>query len=358
MADGHGSAVLFTGSAVSSGGGAGGTGSGGGTGGGSTSGSGGTTAPPPPPPPPVGTTGTSNVPPSIDDSGASDVSVAMMTYLNQLPPGVAAVLKPTGIYRVDQALKLQNRRNFAINGQGGSIRAHGTGFDENYSVLYFVSFGGGNAGVTIHNLDLRGSSPTPGQFHSGQEGQHGILIDGGNGFEIYAVTGSAFWGDFIEVNSGASNIRAHGCTCSTTGRNGISVITGSHVEFDHNVLQRMGYMPFDIEPNTINQPSSFLDIHDNETHEWTNAFFAIDGSGTGADLHDIFVRNNNSIGKSIATVITGPGRKRNIGFTGNAGAGSAALTAQHVDGLVVQHNNGLGSVGLIDCPGAVTTPNP
>ena len=122
-----------------------------------------------------------------------------------------------------------------------------------------MSYGGGNSGIQVRNFNLVGSDPTPGYVQlGGQEGQHGILVDGGTNFEIDHNTFSAAFGDGVEVNSGASGVHIHDNTFTNTGRNGLSVIWGNHVEFDHNTLGHMGYMPFDVEPNTL-QPA--VELH-------------------------------------------------------------------------------------------------
>ena len=230
-----------------------------------------------------------------------------MSFIASVPNGSTIVFKAGGTYRVNVALKISGKTNVTFNGNGATIKAVGTGYNENYSLFYFVSYGGGNSGIKVRNFNLVGSDPTPGTFSSGQEGQHGILVDGGTNFEIDHNTFSAAFGDGVEVNSGASGVHIHDNTFTNTGRNGLSVIWGNHVEFDHNTLGHMGYMPFDVEPNTSSQPSSFISIHDNATGYWSNAFFAVDGSSTGAAIHDISVTNNTSTGMSLLTVVVGPG---------------------------------------------------
>lgn len=281
------------------------------------------------------------MPSSIDSSGATDVSSALMSFIAGVPSGSTIVFKAGGTYRINLALKISGKRNITFNGNGATLKAGGSGYNENYSLFYFVTYGGGNSGITVRNFNLVGNSPTPGTFISGKEGQHGILVDGGTNFDISDNTASALYGDFVEVNSGASGVRAHDNVVTNTGRNGLSVIWGNNVEFDHNTLGHMGYMPFDVEPNTASQPSSFINIHDNATGYWSNAFFAVDGSQTGAAIHDISVTNNVSTGKSLLTVVTGPGRKQNIVFSGNRStviSGGPVLQFSRVDGLTVTGN--------------------
>lgn len=317
-------------------------------------------APTPPVPPVVGTP----VPATIDATGKTDVTAPLTAFLLSLPQGSTALFPPNGTYRLNSAVKLGGRVNLTLEGQGCTLSAAGLGYNENYSLLYFQTFPGTNAGVKIRNLKLVGNSPTPGTFISGKEGQHGILIDGGTNFEITGCTFSNMYGDGIEVNSGASGVHAHGNTYTNIGRNAVSVITGSNVEVDHETIGKVGYCVFDVEPNTgplkvppsPNQPSVNVSFHDNTAQTWGNAFFALDGSSTGSTFTDISVVNN-TCQKSLETVVTGPGRKTRVTFTGNKGTTPAVVSFIHCDQLVVTGNTGV-TVGVTDCPAAKVGPNP
>jgi len=283
------------------------------------------------------------------------VAAALSSYINGLPSGSTVVFRAGGTYRVDSAIKLGGRTNLTLEGQGATIAARGSGYNENYSLFYFQTFPGTNSGIKIRNFNLVGNSPTPGTFIAGKEGQHGVLIDGGSDFEVSGNTGSGLYGDFVEVNSGASGVRIYDNNVANVGRNYVSIITGSRIEVDHNTFPRAGYMPFDIEPNTASQPSSYIDIHDNLTGSWSNAFFALDGSHTGASIHDVTVRNNISIGRSLLTVVNNGGTTRNatIVFSGNRSDTAAAgpvLRFAYVDGLTVSGNvQPLSSGSLVSC---------
>lgn len=309
---------------------------------------------------------TFDVPAYIDATGATDVAVPLANWINSLPGDCTVRFNPSGVYKLLSALKLVHRSNMTFEGQNAQLKALGSGYNENYSIFYFQASSGGSTGIIIHNFRLIGNSPTPGTFISGQEGQHCVLVDGGSNFEIFGCTMTNTYGDGVEVNSGASHVRAHDNTFNNIGRNALSVIWGNHVEFDHNTVGHMGYMPFDVEPNTSSQPCSYISIHDNNTAYWFNAWFAVDGSGTGAAISDISVFNNVSTGKSLLTVVVGPGRKPRISITGNSSNVSAAgpiFQFTHVDGVTVQHNNQPLSSGALtstspDCTAVVVSPNP
>lgn len=285
------------------------------------------------------------VPASIDATGHSDVAVSLAAFINGLAPNTTVQFKAGAIYAVASAVKIGGRTNLDLEGNGATIKsiAPASGFNENFSEFYFQTFPGTNTGISIRGFKLIGSDPNPGTFVGGKEGQMGILVDGGNGFDISGNTFSANWGDGVEVNSNATNVRVHGNTITSTGRNAISVIWGNHVEFDHNVITAVGYLPFDVEPNTASEPCSFINLHDNAAGTWGDAFFALDGSHTGAAIHDVSVVNNTETGKSLLAIVNngGTGRNQNIVFTGNTSNVSASgpvLQFAHVDGLTVTGN--------------------
>ena len=206
--------------------------------------------------------------------------------------------------------------------------------------------------MTVRDFNLVGNDPTPNTFVGGKEGAMGILVDGGANFDIYGNTFSASWGDGVEVNSAASGVHVHNNTFVSAGRNAISVIWGNHVEFDHNTISAVGYVVFDVEPNTSSQPSSFINIHDNTSGRWSDAWLAVDGSNTGAAISDITVANNVSSGKSLLTVIDAAnGRKQRISFTNNRSdtmSSGPVLLFANIDTLTVMGNVQPLSSGTID----------
>lgn len=301
------------------------------------------------------------VPSSIDATGHSDVTTALAAFLNAQPANTTVVFPSTAIYTVSSALKLGGRVGLDLEGNGATIRSTATGTNENFSVFYFQTFPGTNTNDSVHGFKLIGSDPTPGTFVGGKEGQMGVLVDGGKGFDIANNTFSSSWGDAVEVNSGASNVHVHDNVILSAGRNAISVIWGNHVEFDHNQVTGVGYVVFDVEPNTSSEPSSFISIHDNASGSWSDAWFAVDGSNTGAVISDISVLNNTSVGKSLLTVINAStGRKQRISVSGNVSnvaAGGPVFRFAHIDGLLASGNVEPLSSGSLysvtDCPGAI-----
>lgn len=313
----------------------------------------------------------------IDFSGVTNVQVALQAALNGVTNGTAG--NPTlvyfpcnGAYKIDQALKLQNRQyiTFAMQGCTITSSALAANFNENYSIFYFVTFGGTNSHVTLYGGNLVGSSTSEGVFVSGKEGQHGVLTDGGNNFEIYNMTSRKMWGDFLETNSNVDGVNCHDNHIINTGRNAFSDIWGKNVEFHHNLIDSSGYMPFDVEPNNSTEPCSFVNIHHNSgAMLWTNLFFACEGGGFGAAIHDISVEDNVSTGSSIRSQfnpnVASAVHEQNVQFNRNQGAGTLSVgqvTFRLIDGLNatgnIQSVTGHGALcATTSCTAAVITPN-
>jgi len=303
----------------------------------------------PTPTPTAPPTGSVLVPSSIDATGRSDVSAALSSFIRGVGANKTILFPAGGTYALATAIKVGGLSNLVLEGNGVTLKATGSGTNENYSLLYFQ---GANSGLTVRDFNLVGNDPTPNTFVGGKEGAMGILVDGGSNFDIYGNTFSASWGDGVEVNSGATGVHVHNNTFISAGRNAISVIWGNHVEFDHNTITAVGYVVFDVEPNTSSEPCSFINIHDNTSGRWSDAWFAVDGSNTGAAISDISVANNTSAGKSLLTVINAAnGRKQRISFTNNRsdtmGSGPVLLFA-NIDGLTVMGNVQPLSSGTID----------
>lgn len=303
------------------------------------------------------------IPGDIDDTGATDVADLLEAYLNSQAPGSIVYFNPNGIYRCDRALKLFSVNQVRFEGQSCTIDgSHGTDYTENGSIFYTRG-----SGLKFHGFNLVGSSPTPGTFISGHEGQHGFLVDGGDDIEIWGNTCIAMFGDFVEINSGATNWSVHNNSVPNTGRNGLSVIYGNNGTFFNNDLPHCGYMPVDIEPNTSSETCHDIDAYANAIGYWSNLAFATDGSATGAAIFNIKFRDNAFTGSTMATEVnpSHPGREVNIGITGNSSdtpAPGPVIQLWNVDGVTVTGNTQPLSSGVLVattlCTLVTESPNP
>lgn len=332
-----------------------------------------TPTPTPTPTPPPG--GAVPLPPSVIAMALTgvDASGAISNFLAQVANGATVIIPDK--YRLDSHVSIVGKSKLTLDFVGtGQLWCRGTGYNENFSALYFKSFSGGNHGCKVRNGHLIGSSPTPGVFVSGKEGQHGILADGGSDYEFDRMLIEGMWGDAVEVNSHADKVAIHDLTVPNIGRNALSVIMGTNVELWNFVFGQMGYMPFDIEPNQPGEDSAFVSIHDGTVDNFTNCFFAADGPSkpNDSDVHDVKLERVTVTGHGVggprkANLLTivdivATKRRKNFVFrdlTCLVPVTGVQFKMAHVDGLTiasVRDPNGPVQVSYPDCPGAVIAP--
>lgn len=288
-----------------------------------------------------------NVPTSIDSTGATDVTAALNNWIASVPDCRTIVFPAGKTYHLNQGIQIANRHNLIFDGNGSTLRAYGAA-SNNLSSPFAIGhtyggfWAGGNTYITIHNFNIVGNSPTPGVFGGGEQ-ESAIVFDGGSNLEAYGNTISAVFGDGLYVGSGVNGVSYHDNHIITAGRNGFSSISSTNVVIENNQFDKVGYVTFDIEPNTSSEPSSFITIRNNTGGTWGQEFFALDGSHTGASIHDITVTGNVMTGKPLTTIVNNghTTRNANIIFTNNTSNVSATgpvLMFYYVDGLTVTGN--------------------
>ena len=314
--------------------------------------------PTPTPAPTPTATGGVPVPGSIDATGATDVSAALNGWIATVPDGSTILFKAGGTYRLSQGIQIANRHGLTFAGNGATLRSTGSGSDQLASLFvmghqYGSYWRFGNTDITVRDFTLLGNDPTPGSYGGG-ESQAGMEIEGVAGLDVSNVTVRAVYGDGFKVGDQSSGVVIHDSHVVSAGRNGVSIISASQTTVRDSAFDTIGYVTFDVEPNTSSQPSDTLLFTNNTAGTWGAEFFALDGSHTGAAINNVTVTGNVVSGKSLSTFVDNGGttRNRNITFTGNSGATSGVLTFRHVDGLTVGTNS-LATYAISDCTNVV-----
>ncbi len=294
-----------------------------------------TPVPTPTPTPPVSGI---PVPASVDATGGSDASAALIAFIGSVPDGSTIVFRAGATYRLDAAIKFAHRRNLTLAGNGATLRGHG-GTTEASSLFWLGSYGGVNSGIVIRDFSLVGNSTTPGVYQGGKEGAHAILVDGGSGIDLSRVTVSGVWGDCLYVGGSADGVTFHDATCRSNGRNGVTITSGSNVTVQRVAFDAAGYCTFDIEPNQASEAARSIRFLDNTAGTWSNSFLSAEGAA-GSVVSGVTVSGNTVTGRSLLTVI-GLARRQNVVFTNNRSSVAAAgpvLRFAHVDGLTISGN--------------------
>jgi hypothetical protein len=312
------------------------------------------------------TTRTVTVPASIDATGSSDVSTALMGFIHSVPDGSLINFPSAAIYRIDKAVEFSSRHNLILDGNGCTLKYTSvTGTGESHSLLHDSIAG---SDIWIRNFVLIGSSThpgvyTPGTSPTGGENQDGVVVQSDR-FEISGCTVSKVWGDGFYVTGSPSDVWIHDNHVISAGRQGLSIISGTNVIAEHNAFDTVGFITFDVEPNFASESSTNIIFRNNTAGTWGYSFFAVVGNPTSSTLDRVVVDGNTVTGSSLSTYVDNRGGARitHITFTNNAGGKATAgpvLQFSHVDGLTVTGNVQPLSSGVLpsitDSTGVVTS---
>ena len=302
-----------------------------------------------------------SVPATIDATGVSDASPDLLAFIAGVPDGSTIVFAAGATYRLNHGLVLTNRHNLVLEGNGATLKAAGSGSAVTDSPF---ALDDGDTGITIRDFTIVGDNPDSGSkiYHSGSENQMGIAMYGAKNVEIANVTISHTWGDCLYVAAtGAGNVWSdtvwfHDSSCSLAGRDGVAIVSGSHVTIENNHFDTLGMHVLDIEPDTSIGGGTFVTFRTNVVgiyglgSVYTGYFFAADGAA-GSTIHDVTVTGNTVAGnphdgydgsiRGLSTTVE-VARRANIIFTNNTSSqtiGGPVLLFAHVDGLTVSGNS-------------------
>jgi hypothetical protein len=206
------------------------------------------------------TTGTYNVPSSIDATGATDASTALNAWTETVPDGSTLSFPAGATFRLDQGLLLAGRSNIVLVGNGAELRLQGAGDDEAATAFLLR----GSDHVAIRDFVVVGNNPNTTTLFAegGLENQHVVGLSGWYGgaasshVEISEVTASHVYGDgaYLEgrnVDPGdpSRHVWIHHNDWSYIGRNAISSINVTDLLVEDNEFDKIGGAAWDIEPN-------------------------------------------------------------------------------------------------------------
>ena len=314
---------------------------------------------------PPNTNATYTVPNSIDDSGATDVYRELNNWIDGVPNGSVIVFPADGTFKLSQGIKLGNRNNLVIRGNGSTLRLTGSGGDHQSSAFvigwsYRLGYWtGGNAHIAISNFTVVGTDPTPGTFGGG-ENQQAIRCNGSTFIEVSNITVRAVYGDGAFLDN-CNDVWVHDTHVVTAGRNGLTVIKGQRVLGENNSYDTVGYATFDLEPNFASEASADITFRNNTAGTWQNGigFVSVDGAARGADIRRVTITGNTVTGRALQIYVDNKdgvngnpnGRMRNITVSDNQGPAGGVLRFRNIDGLWVLGNDG--TLTINDCTDVV-----
>jgi hypothetical protein len=290
---------------------------------------------------------TSEVPPTIDASGTSDVTAQLQRFVDSVPDGATVVFPHGATYRIDGTLEFRDRWRLTVEGNGASLEAGARGGPNRAHVR--LTDGGD---WTIRNLTVRGANRADGHFDPNYQWQHGFDMRGVQGARLDHVTIEDVLGDDIYIGLSTTrprwsqDISIIDSTGMGSGRMAIAITAGRRITVDGGLWSKPGLSTFDVEPNGRPGGADRIVI-ENATLGPGARDRALDITGDGP-VSNVTMRNNFLAGRPLhVRVDQGQERPRNIAIEGNtsrvtfSGPPPAAMIFRNTDGVTVTGNTQL-----------------
>jgi hypothetical protein len=195
--------------------------------------------------------------------------------------------------------------------------------------------------VSFRNMTLVGSYANGGVHDYNLQWAHGIELRGTDAV-IENVSMSDLAGDCVYFGLGAdrSSGEMRDSSCRRIGRNAVSVVAGDDITVERVTTDRIGYIAFDVEPNTGSGNGSSNVVFDSNTigSYYMKAYTVIGN----APVNDQRFTNNHIVGQGLKIgVVNRTYRPQQVKITGNSSdtvASPAAMNIDGVDGLTVSAN--------------------
>lgn len=307
------------------------------------------------------------VPPSIDATGATDVTDQLQTFFNQLPKGATIDFAPTAVYRCEDTVTLGAKTAITLNFNYSRLVATTLGYRERTHLAI-----SGCKGIRIVKPDIKGANPHSGldaaAYNPLYEAQHGIRIWQSVGVVIDRPRITNVWGDWLYVgrknphNPWSSWVHVNAPYCRDNGRIGMSIIAAAVVGVTAPDFDRMRRSVFDIEPDS-NSDGAYAVVVDGAGKSrigkcHTGYLFA--SKGSAGPVENILFRGLRLVGHDLNAQVVSPEgsrSKRNIRFEGNRTDQTSERTPlrfTRVDGVTVKGNTipmkrGVPALATTDC---------
>ncbi|MFL5755227.1 MAG: hypothetical protein ACJ77N_02925 [Chloroflexota bacterium] len=274
---------------------------------------------------------------NVDATGATDVTSAVQSFIDGSPNGSVVCFKAGGTYKVNGQVHLSNRQGITLDGNGATVyqAVRGT------SSIVLVDYG--STDITIRNLTIQGSNPSPGLWSLTYEHNHGLDLRGTlrvdvGGVRVVNVGGDGFYlaGGYLPGGAfrWADSIHVHDSLVDGTGRMGVAVTDGlSNTVIDHSTFRHIAYYTLDFEANGhvfsgVAAGAVHVRFSDNTlgsqpysaggSGQPTGHLFVVTGTSGGGPADDIEVSRNSVSGRAVDVgVYNNGGLRRNIRVVDN-----------------------------------------
>ena len=289
---------------------------------------------PAPTPTPTPTEPVHAVPSSVPSGCSADATGALLAWIATVPDGATMQLGAGACYRIEGTLELRGRR-VAVDGNGATLRSFAS------PTAQRAIWRAWDSEIALRDLTIAGSYADGGVHDATLQHAHAIDLRGTRA-TIERVAMSDVAGDcvYFGLGTGRSSGMVRDSSCRRTGRNGVSVTAGDDIRVERVTTDRIGYIAFDVEPNTGPGFGSERVVFDSNTigTYFMKAYTIIGNAPVSAQAFT----NNRVIGDSLRIGVTDRlHRPRGVTISGNTSdtAGpNNALSLYGVTGLRVTGN--------------------
>jgi hypothetical protein len=297
--------------------------------------------------------------PDLDPTGRTDITNALNTYLAGLPPGSVVQLSPGARYKAEGVIRLIDRTDLTIEGNGAVIFATTDGRDfvppedlkrEWPRARSHVEITGGS-NIVIQDLTIDGANPDAGSesgaYSADLEGQHGFDVRAVDGLILDHVTVTDTYGDFVYLGPKgrwSSNVTIKNSHFERSGRQGIAITGAENVTVMDSYIGEVGRSVIDLEPGTAAGGAMHILFTRNTFGPCRHLLLA--AAGAGPDVSDVSLIGNRmtGIGLKIKINAADGSRRSNFRIVDNHSEQRlslpvAAIRFYRVDGIEVRGNH-------------------
>jgi hypothetical protein len=280
------------------------------------------------------TSATYTVPPSVPAGCSSDATSQILSWIDSVPDDSTLSFGTGACYRIEGTLEFRDRE-LALDGNGSTFRPFNPPSGQR------AMWRAWNSTISFREMTLVGSYANGGTLTDSLQWAHGIDLRGTHGV-VDDVSISDLAGDCVYFGLGASRSSGavYDSSCRRIGRNAVSVVAGNDIRVERMITNRIGYIAFDVEPNTgPGNGAARVSFDSNAIGSYQMKAYTVIGN---APVSDVDFTNNRMVGQGLRIgVVNKSHRPRRLTINGNSSDTATAHNAmnlQSVDDLTIRRN--------------------
>jgi hypothetical protein len=248
------------------------------------------------------------------------------SWIDSVPDDATAAFAAGACYRIEGTLELSDRL-LTIDGNGSTFRSLNAPTSQRAIWRLWDS------NVALREMTIDGSYANGGSFSEGLQHAHGIDLRGTHAVvEDVAISDVA--GDCVYF--GLGDARSSGVVrdsaCRRISRNAVSVTAGDDIRVERVTTDRIGYIAFDVEPNSSAGFGSSRVVFDSNTiGSYFMKAYTVIGN---APVSEQEFTNNRVVGQGLKIgVVDRTHRPEGLLIAGNSTDTATSPAAMNLDGI-------------------------